>query len=146
MSCCNFKPSGLGVKTLYPKPGFSTHWESLGDHFTSQNLMFPPLCGPKHWSNTISSVYLWMCYYYSVWCCCSVAKSCPTLCDAVDCSPPGLPVPHHLLGFVQVHIHWISDAIQPSHPLLPSSPSAFSLSHHQDLFQWIGCLYQVVIM
>ena len=55
----------------------------------------------------------------------------------------GLPVPHHLLEFVQVHVHWIGDAIQPSHLLLPSSPSAFSLSQHQCLFQWVSSLYQV---
>ena len=46
-------------------------------------------------------------------CCCSVAKSCPAVCDPMDCSMPGLPVPHHLLEFTQVHVHWISDAIQP---------------------------------
>ena len=55
---------------------------------------------------------------------CSVTQSCPTLCDPTDCSTPGLPAPHHLLKFAQVHIHCIGDAIQPSHPLMPSSPSA----------------------
>ena len=54
----------------------------------------------------------------------------------MDCSTPGLPVPHHLLEFAQVHVHCIGDAIQLSHPLVPSSPSAFSLSQHQGLFQW----------
>ena len=66
-------------------------------------------------------------------CCHSVAKSCPTLCDPMDCGTPGLPVPHHLLGFVQVHVHCISGAIQPSHSLMPSS--ALRLSQHQGLFQ-----------
>ena len=61
-------------------------------------------------------------------CCCSVTKSCPTLCNSTDCGMLGFPVPHHLLEFAQVHVHCISDAIQPSHPLLPSSPSAFHLS------------------
>ena len=51
-----------------------------------------------------------------VCCCCSVAKLCPALCDTVDCSTPGLPVPHYLLEFAQVHVHWITDAIQLSHP------------------------------
>ena len=59
----------------------------------------------------------------------------------MDCSMPGLPVPHHLLEFAQVHIHCISDAIQPSHPLMPSSPSVLSLSQHQGLFQ--VCLPQM---
>ena len=48
----------------------------------------------------------------------SVAQSCPTLCDPMDCSTPGLPVHHHLPELTQTHVHWVSDAIQPSHPLL----------------------------
>ena len=51
----------------------------------------------------------------------SVAQSCPTLCDPMDCSTPGLPIHHQLPEFTQIHVHWVSDAIQPSHPL--SSPS-----------------------
>ena len=54
----------------------------------------------------------------------SVAQSCPTLCDPMDCSMPGLPVPHDLLKLAQVHVHCIGDAIQPSHPLMPSSPAS----------------------
>ena len=54
--------------------------------------------------------------------CCLVAKSCQTLYDLVDCSPPVLPVLHYLSKFAQTHIHWVSDAIQPFHPLLPPSP------------------------
>ena len=53
----------------------------------------------------------------------------------MDSNMPGLPVPHHLLEFAQVHVHCISDAIQPSHPLKPSSSSALNLSWHQGLFQ-----------
>ena len=60
----------------------------------------------------------------------------------MDGSMPGLPVPHHPLKFAQVHIHCASDAIQLSHPLTPSSPSALSLS--QGLFQWVGCSHQVI--
>ena len=63
----------------------------------------------------------------------SVAKSCLTLCDPMDCSMPGIPVHHQLPEFTQTHVHWVSDAIQPSHPL--SSPSAFNLSQHQGLFK-----------
>ena len=61
----------------------------------------------------------------------------------MDYSAPGLPVPHHLSEFAQVHVHWISDAIQPSHPLMPSSPSAISLSQLQGLLQWAGSSHQV---
>ena len=64
-------------------------------------------------------------------------------CNLRDCSMPGFPVPHCLLEFAQVHVAWISDAIQPSHLLLPSSPLALSLSQHQGLFQWISCSHQV---
>ena len=59
------------------------------------------------------------------------------------CSMPGFPVLHHLLELSRTHVHWISDAIQPSHPLSPPSPPAFSLSQRQDLFQWVGSLHQV---
>ena len=76
--------------------------------------------------------------------CSSVAQSCSTLCDPMDCSLLGLLVPHHLLEFAQVHVHCIFDAIQPSHPLMPSSPAALNLSQHQGLFQWVVCLHQMV--
>ena len=65
---------------------------------------------------------------------CSVAQSCLTLCDPMDCSTPGFPVLHYLLELVQTHVHRDSDAIQQSHPLLPPSPPAFNLSQHQGLF------------
>ena len=61
----------------------------------------------------------------------------------MHCSIPGFPVLHYLLGFAQTHVHWISDAIQPSHTLLSPSPPAFSLAQHQDLFQWVSSLHQV---
>ena len=58
----------------------------------------------------------------------SVAQLCPTLCDLMDYRTPGLPVHHQLLEFIQTHVHWVGDAIQPSHPLLSPSPPAFNLS------------------
>ena len=64
----------------------------------------------------------------------SVTQSCPTLCDPMDCSTPGLPVHHQLPEFAQTHVHRLGDAIQPSHPLSSPSP-AFNLSQHQCLFQ-----------
>jgi len=66
-------------------------------------------------------------------CCYSVTKWFPTVCDPMDCSTPGFSVPHYLLKFAQTLVHWVSDAIQPSHLLLPSSPAALSLSQHQGL-------------
>ena len=82
-------------------------------------------------------------YWCKCCCYCSVAQLCPTLCDPVDYSMPGLPIPHHLPEFAQVHVYCISDAVQPSHPLIPSSPSALSLSQRQELFQWVGYSHQV---
>ena len=73
----------------------------------------------------------------------SVAQSCPTLCDPMNRSTPGLPVHHQLLEFTQTHIYWVGDAIQPSHPLSPPSPLALNLSQHQSLFQWVSSLHQV---
>ena len=64
----------------------------------------------------------------------SDAQSCPTLWDPVDCSTPGFPVYHQLPELAQTHVHRVSDAIQPSHPLLSPSPPAFNLSQHQGLF------------
>ena len=68
----------------------------------------------------------------------SVTQSCPTLCNPMNCSTPGLPVHHQLLESTQTHIHWVGDAIQPSHPLSSPSPSALNLSQHQGLFQWVN--------
>ena len=68
----------------------------------------------------------------------SVTHSCLTLCDPMNCSMPGFPVHHQFLEFAQTHVHRISDAIQPSHPLLSSFPLALNLSQHQHLFQrWL---------
>ena len=76
-------------------------------------------------------------------CCCSVAQSCLTLCDPVDCSTPSFPVLHYLPEIAQSYVHQVRDAIQPSHPLSSPSPPAFNLSQHQGLFQWVGASYQV---
>ena len=65
----------------------------------------------------------------------SVAQSCPTLCDTMNPSMPSLPVHHQLLESIQTHVHWVSDTIQPSHPLSSPSPPTFILSQHQGLFQ-----------
>ena len=72
-----------------------------------------------------------------------VLQSGPTFCDPLDCGMPGFPVLHHLPEFSQTHVHWVSDAIQPSHPLLPPSPPAFSLSQHHGLLQRVSSSHQV---
>ena len=73
----------------------------------------------------------------------SVAQSCPTLCDPMDCSTPGFPVHHQLPEFTQTHVDWVGDATQPSHPLSSPSPPASNPSQHQSLpmsqlFAWGG--------
>ena len=73
----------------------------------------------------------------------SVAKSCLTLCDPVDCSTPSFPVLDHRQEFAQTHVHWAGDAKQLSHPLSPPSHPAVNLSQHQGLFQWVGSSHQM---
>ena len=73
----------------------------------------------------------------------SVAQSCPTLCDPMNSSMPGLPVHHQLPEFAQTDVHRVNDAIQPSHPLSSPSPPAPNPSQHQDLFQWVNSSHEV---
>ena len=67
--------------------------------------------------------------------CCSVTKSCLTLCESMNCSMPGFPVLHCLLEFAQTHVHWVGDDIQPTHPLSPPSPLCLNLSLNLGLFK-----------
>ena len=73
----------------------------------------------------------------------SVTQSCPTLCNPMNRSTPGLPVHHQLLEFTQTDVHWVGDAIQPSHPLSSPSPPTLNLSQQQGLFQWVSTLHHV---
>ena len=73
----------------------------------------------------------------------SVAQSCPTPCDSMNHSTPGLPVHHQLPEFTQTHVHQVSDAVQPSHPLSSRSPRVPNPSQHQSLFQWINSSHEV---
>ena len=73
-------------------------------------------------------------YSLRICCYCSVAKLCLTLCDPMNCNTLGFPVLHCLPEFAQTHVHWVSDATWPSHPLSFSSPLALNLSQHQGLF------------
>ena len=73
----------------------------------------------------------------------SVAQSCPPLCDPMNCSTPSLPVHHQLLEFTRTCVHWVSDAIQPSHPRSSPSPPVPNPSQHQSLFQWVNSSHEV---
>ena len=73
----------------------------------------------------------------------SIAQAYPTLCDLMDCITPGFPVHHQLQELAQTHVHWVGDAIQPSHPLSFPSPPAISPSQHHGLFHWVSSSHQV---
>ena len=126
--------------------------EQLRSIISSGSTVWPwkQSCSPSITSNSILncsfklfiSKFVFL-FSWNVRCSCSVARSCSALCDPMDCGMPGLPVPNHLPGFSQVHAHCFSDTIQPSHPLMPSSPSALNLSKHQGLLQWVSCSHQM---
>ena len=80
----------------------------------------------------------WVCCWYY-----SVAKLCRTLCNPMDHDTADFSVLHSLPELAQIHVHWVGDAIQPSHLLFPPSSFAFNLSKHQSLFQWVGSWHQV---
>ena len=90
----------------------------------------------NHWTSreVLIIVLISRHFYLHICSCCSVTQACLTLCDPMDSSTPGLPGPHHLPESAQVHVHWISGAIQPSHPLSPPSPSAFKCTYIDLLF------------
>ena len=74
---------------------------------------------------------------------CSVTQSCATLCNPMHCSTPGSSVLHYLSEFAQTQVHWVDNAIQPSHPLSSPFSPAFNLCQHQGLFLWVSSLHQV---
>ena len=107
---------------MFPLYATMENWEKYSDSSsTSSSLM--SLGGNKRnplWTPLLISVKF-----------SSVAQSCPTLCDPMNRSTPGLPVHHQLPEFTQTHVHWVGDPIQPSHPLSSPSPPALILSQHQ---------------
>ena len=125
-------PGGLwGESGSCFSSGFDGCWQSLA--FLDLQVYHPPLCHHVHSSLYVSGFKFPLLiktliirfgltpiqYQFS-----SVAQSCPTLCDPMDCSTPGFPVHHQLLELTQTHVHRVSDAIQPSHPPLSPSPAS----------------------
>ena len=94
-----------------------------------------PLTWHMAWKGRLTLGWLTLCH-------CLVAKLCPTLCDPVTCSTPSFAALHYLPELTQTHVHWASDAIQPSHSLSTPSP-ALNLPQQQGLFQWVSSLHQV---
>ena len=98
----------------------------------------------SQWLNlNLITVEFWEIHLISLGSVSIVIKTCVTLCNPMDCSIPGSSVLHYLPEFAQIHVHLVTDAIQPSHPLSPPSPPVLNLSQHQDLFQWAGSSHQV---
>ena len=124
------------------------YWSGLPFASPSQSDTFAKICEPTLIHHNLPKfpvffrVHPWCCTFCGCKCC-SVTQSCPTLCDPMDCRTPGLSVPMHLPKFAQVHVCFIGDAIQPSHPLMLSSPPALNLSQHQGLFHWVSCSHQM---
>ena len=98
----------------------------------------------KYWSCLLTCMLcIWRFYSYTDFQLSSGAQSCLTLRDPIDYSTSGFSVHHQLRELTQTHVHWVGDAIKPSHPLSSSSPPALNLAQHQGLFQWVSSLHQV---
>ena len=124
----------------YSPPGFFVHGISQARLLEWVAISFPrdlPDPGIKPTSLSHQGIPYYIIQFSSV------AQSCPTLCDPMDCNTPGLPVHHQLPEFTQTHVHWVGDAIQPSHPLSFPSPPAPNPSQHQSLFQWVNSSHEV---
>ena len=111
---------GVGQRQILVRP-LGMHWWLQADRLCKYRFQ-----RVRHWARQS-----WSCQFSSV------VQPCPTLCDPMDCSTPGFPILHHLPEFAQTRVHWVGDAIQPSHPLLSPSPT-LNLSQHQGLFQRVG--------
>ena len=119
----------------------SYHTPKLATLWIDNMLIILTLKSKSFYYDYIHQIIMW--YTFSSVQFSSLDQSCPTLCDPMNCSTPGLPVHHQLLEFTQTHVHRVSDAIQPSHPLSSPSPPAPNLSQHQGLFQWVSSLHEV---
>ena len=129
--------TGVGCHFLLQCMKVKSEREVVQSYLTLSDLMVYSLPGSSIHGIFQVTVLEWGAIAFSEGTHCSVfiTQSCPTLCDPMNRSTPGLPVHHQLPDFTQTHAHRVSDAIQPSHPLLSSSPPAPNHSQHQDLFQ-----------
>ena len=126
-------------------------WCSLPMHFSFDFknvaqlvLRAEPSCLPPCVLHKLFCINNTSCINKSTCNCCSVTQLCLTHCEPTDCSTPGLPVHHQLQELAQTHVHWVSDAVQPSHPLSPLLLLSSVLHWHQGFFQWADSLHQVV--
>ena len=110
------------------------------------SMSYSPRTGQAPWYiypclMSLTSYFFFWDWFSSFYC--LITKLGLTLCNPINCSTPGLPVHHQLPEFTQTHVHWVSDAIQPSHPLSSPSPPALNPSQHQSLFQWVNSSHEV---
>ena len=116
--------ANLSIKTLQAR----REWQDIIKVMEEKNLQSILLCPAKFSSDMKEKQKTFSSVQFS-----SIAQSCPTLCDPINRSMPGLPVHHQLLEFIQIYVHWVSHAIQPSHPLLsPSPPAPNPAQHHRQ--------------
>ena len=122
---------GVGQRQILVRP-LGMHWWLQADRLCKYRFQ-----RVRHWARQS-----WSCQFSSV------VQPCPTLCDPMDCSTPGLPVHHQLLRswweLTQTHVHRVSHAMKPSHPLSSPSPPFFSLSQHHGLLKWVTSSHRVV--
>ena len=129
------RPHGLQHARLpcpSPTPGEKNHYSVYQGLRKRKNRVVVLLFNGYRVSVLQDEKVLEICYDFQF---SSVAQSCPTICDPMNCSTPGLPVHHQIPESTQTHVHCVSDAIQPSRPLLSPSPPALNLSQHQGLFK-----------
>ena len=119
-----YQAPNVDLWTYYSASGIKNVWSILfAPNLHLLHLLYHLEASPRRYFSSFAVVQLLTC----VW-----------LCDSLDCSTPGFPVLHCLPEFAPTHIHWVGDAIQPSHPLSLPSPPAFNLSYHQGHFQWVS--------
>ena len=134
-TCHSRRHRRLGFNPWVRKIPWSRKWQPtlifLPGKFHGQRRLAGCSPGGCQESDTTEYAHIDLCSIQFI----SVTQSCPTLCDPMDSIMPGFPVHHRLPELAQTHVHQVSDAIQPSHPLSSPSPPAFNLSQHQGLFQ-----------
>ena len=132
------KMASLVNFTTHLKENWKRKWQPTPVFLPGEFYGQRSLAGYSPWSGKKSDMTEWLGLQFS-----SVSQLCLTLCNPMNPSTPGLPVHHQLPEFTQTHVHWVSDAIQPSHILSSPSPPALNLSQYQRLFKWISSSHQV---
>ena len=140
--CNTMHCSTPGLPVHHQLPELTSHSRMSGSRWVITPLWFSGSWRHFLYSSSVYACHLFLLSSASVQVS-SDAQSCPTLCDPMNHSTPGLPVHHQLPEFIQTHVYWVGDAIQPSHPLSSPSPPSPNPSQHQSLFQWVNSSHEV---